>query len=164
MLFTPERISIEVCGKSYTVIEPSRREARRLMAGVARLAPKMSSLYDAMRKAGARDGSEASMMKAATRLSGDAAAQMLEMYDPLCDWLHDAVPEIPQADIDNATEADLVRAWKQIKDLVEVPLSRNADGSRPKTPKPSGGIQRSSTSARKPKRTKTGKAARTKSV
>jgi len=122
-----ETVTVTISGKNYTVELPTRRRARSLMAGVLRILPKMQAAFVSLRATGLPIGNEDEIKAAAVTLNGDAAACMLELYDPLCDWLLEAVPALSESVIDDAEETELINAFHAVRALIERPLSRSGN-------------------------------------
>lgn len=141
-------VTVTLQGETFTVPEPTRRVARRLQAGVLRIAPKMFAMRAALTNAGLTNAKPTTdeMTEIAQKLDLETSAAMMDLYDPLCDWLLEAIPGVPARVIENAEEAELVRAFIAIKELVEAPFLKSGSACVPSAPKPSVAIPPSSTS------------------
>ena len=153
-MFNLQSVTIEIQGKTYAVPEPTKRVARRLRAGIVRLFPKLIALRMALVDAGITNDKPTEQELA--EMPPDALASMLEIFDPLCDFLKDSIPGISQDAVDNADEAELVKAFWAIRDLVNGPLSKSGSAQTESAPKQSDVTPPSSTSAEQPTQTTNG--------
>lgn len=141
-----QSIMIELQGKQYTFLEPVRRDARRLQAGIVRLLPRLIELRQALANAGVKSANPTpkEMQAAGQNIDPEMAAKLFEFFDPVCDFLQQAIPEISDDVLDVATEPELVTAFMAIRGVVQAPLSRSGNGQpvtapqkTPETPQPS---------------------------
>lgn len=141
-------ITVTLQGETFTVPEPTRRVARRLQAGVLRIAPKMFAMRSALANAGLTNAKPTTdeMTEIAQKLDLETSAAMLDLYDPLCDWLLEAIPGVPARVIENAEEAELVRAFTAVKEFIEAPFLKSGHAAVQTALKPSVAIPPSSIS------------------
>lgn len=137
MLQGENGVTVTLCGRSFWMPEPRRRQARRLMAGIMRLAPTMSRLYAAIKRLGISDKAlkalkagkaDDATLSALSALPPDVSADMFALYDPLCEFLQDCIPDIPDAVLDDADEAELMRAFAVLRKAIEAPFMKSANG------------------------------------
>ena len=143
-----QSIKIELQGKQYTFLEPVRRDARRLQAGIVRLLPRLIELRQALASAGVKSANPTpeEMQAAGQKIDPETAAKLFEFFDPVCDFLQQAIPEISNDVLDVATEQELVTAFMAIRGVVQAPLSRSGNGQPVTAPQKTPETQPPSTS------------------
>ena len=156
-ILSGDGVHIVLCGQGYEVPLPARRRSRALVASAVKIMPRLEALRVAMREAGVTDPQAMDAETVAT-LPTDTLAGMLEVFDPICDWLLLAVPGLSDDVVNEADEAELVKAFLAVQEMVQRPFASSGSGSPNSSPKQTGETRPQNTSAAPQPETHTQKA------
>lgn len=134
-MLTGQSLTLKIDGREYVMLMPTRRRSRVLMAGIMRMLPAMTRLRSEIAAMGG--------VVNVDRLTGDVAAAMLDVYEPVCAFLEECLPEA-KGKLDNASEPELIRAFVAIQDFLKGPLAVSASALNASTPQQSAETQPSS--------------------